>query len=212
MVREPLRLPHESHATRRGSASRRRPPPRRICDPTRRTDSRLQPQRLLAHLRSSLAEGRPQRERRSLAVALQRQKQQHRRTRGLERRGVASSCEPPGAGRPGPGGARASAVRARLPFARTKNIARRSDRSRDGARRGAARGRHHRKNARLINAPMILAAWRGIEKPAAALIEATSEEAARRQWSSNNYARSVLYNGLGRHEEARDAAWEADAA
>jgi DNA-binding CsgD family transcriptional regulator len=41
------------------------------------------------------------------------------------------------------------------------------------------------------------------------LIEATSEEAAARRWTSNNYARSVLYNGLGRHEAARDAAWEA---
>ena len=25
---------------------------------------------------------------------------------------------------------------------------------------------------------------------------------------SNNYARAVLYNGLGRHDAARDAAWE----
>jgi DNA-binding CsgD family transcriptional regulator len=41
------------------------------------------------------------------------------------------------------------------------------------------------------------------------LIEATSEEAAARRWTSNNYARAVLYNGLGRHDAARDAAWEA---
>ncbi len=64
-------------------------------------------------------------------------------------------------------------------------------------------------NAPLVNAPMILAAWRGHEAQASELIEATSEEAAARQWTSNNYARSVLYNGLGRHEAARDAAWEA---
>jgi DNA-binding CsgD family transcriptional regulator len=61
----------------------------------------------------------------------------------------------------------------------------------------------------LVNAPMILAAWRGDEARASELIDATSEEAAARRWTSNNYARSVLYNGLGRHDAARDAAWEA---
>jgi DNA-binding CsgD family transcriptional regulator len=64
-------------------------------------------------------------------------------------------------------------------------------------------------NPALVNAPMILAAWRGDEAGASQLIEATSEEAAARRWTSNNYARSVLYNGLGRHDAARDAAWEA---
>jgi DNA-binding CsgD family transcriptional regulator len=64
-------------------------------------------------------------------------------------------------------------------------------------------------NPALVNAPMILAAWRGHEAQASELIEATSEEAATRRWTSNNYARSVLYNGLGRHDAARDAAWEA---
>ena len=64
-------------------------------------------------------------------------------------------------------------------------------------------------NPALVNAPMILAAWRGHEARASELIEATSEEAAARRWTSNNYARSVLYNGLGRHDAARDAAWEA---
>jgi len=64
-------------------------------------------------------------------------------------------------------------------------------------------------NAALVNAPMILAAWHGHEARASELIEATSEEAAARRWTSNNYARSVLYNGLGRHDAARDAAWEA---
>ena len=61
----------------------------------------------------------------------------------------------------------------------------------------------------LVNAPMILAAWRGHEPQASELIEASSAEAATRRWTSNNYARSVLYNGLGRHDDARDAAWEA---
>jgi DNA-binding CsgD family transcriptional regulator/tetratricopeptide (TPR) repeat protein len=64
-------------------------------------------------------------------------------------------------------------------------------------------------NPALVNAPMILAAWRGHEAQASELIEASSEEATRRGWTSNNYARSLLYNGLGRHEEARDAAWKA---
>jgi DNA-binding CsgD family transcriptional regulator len=64
-------------------------------------------------------------------------------------------------------------------------------------------------NPALVNAPMVLAAWRGHEEQASELIEATSEEAAARRWTSNNYARSVLYNGLGRHDAARDAAREA---
>jgi DNA-binding CsgD family transcriptional regulator len=64
-------------------------------------------------------------------------------------------------------------------------------------------------NPALVNAPMILAAWRGHEPQASELIEATSEEAAARRWTSNNYARAVLYNGLGRHDAARDAAWKA---
>jgi DNA-binding CsgD family transcriptional regulator len=64
-------------------------------------------------------------------------------------------------------------------------------------------------NPALVNAPMILAAWRGHEGQASELIEATAAEAATRRWTSNNYARSVLYNGLGRHDAARDAAWEA---
>jgi DNA-binding CsgD family transcriptional regulator len=64
-------------------------------------------------------------------------------------------------------------------------------------------------NLPLVNAPMILAAWRGQEERASELIEATAEEAAARQWTSNAYARSVLYNGLGRHDAARDAAREA---
>ena len=64
-------------------------------------------------------------------------------------------------------------------------------------------------NAPPVNGAMILAAWRGDEAQASGLIEATSEESARRGWSSNNYARAVLSNGLGRHDVASDAAWEA---
>jgi DNA-binding CsgD family transcriptional regulator len=64
-------------------------------------------------------------------------------------------------------------------------------------------------NPALVNAPMILDAWRGHEAQASELIDATSEEAATRRWTSNNYAKSVLYNGLGRHDAAREAAWEA---
>jgi len=64
-------------------------------------------------------------------------------------------------------------------------------------------------NPALVNAPMILAAWRGHEGQASELIEASAAEAATRRWTSNTYARSVLYNGLGRHDAARDAAWEA---
>jgi DNA-binding CsgD family transcriptional regulator len=64
-------------------------------------------------------------------------------------------------------------------------------------------------NPPLVNGPMILAAWRGDEVEASALIEATSEESAQRGWTSNNYARAVLCNGIGRHDAALDAAWEA---
>ena len=64
-------------------------------------------------------------------------------------------------------------------------------------------------NTPLVNGPMVLAAWRGDEAQASDLIEATSDESTRRGWTSNNYARSVLFNGLGRHDAASDAAWEA---
>ena len=64
-------------------------------------------------------------------------------------------------------------------------------------------------NPPLVSAPMILAAWRGQESQASELIEASFEEAARQGWTSNNYARCVLYNGLGRHDAALEAACEA---
>jgi DNA-binding CsgD family transcriptional regulator len=64
-------------------------------------------------------------------------------------------------------------------------------------------------NRELVNAPVVLAAWRGQEPRASELISASSEEAAVRRWTSNDYARAVLYNGLGRHDLAREAAREA---
>jgi DNA-binding CsgD family transcriptional regulator len=59
------------------------------------------------------------------------------------------------------------------------------------------------------NAEMTLAAWRGKEAPASALIDARTQEASARGWTVNAYARAVLCNGLGRHDLARDAAWGA---
>ena len=60
---------------------------------------------------------------------------------------------------------------------------------------------------------MTLGAWRGQETPAAELIEATAREAAAsgqgRLVDFAAYASAVLYNGLGRHDAARDAAWRA---
>jgi DNA-binding CsgD family transcriptional regulator len=64
-------------------------------------------------------------------------------------------------------------------------------------------------NPAHVNAPMILAAFRGDEARAAELIDASHEEAVTRRWTSNNYARAVLFNGLGRHDAACDAAWDA---
>jgi DNA-binding CsgD family transcriptional regulator len=61
-------------------------------------------------------------------------------------------------------------------------------------------------NPPLRSARMALAAWRGQEAQALELIEATLDEAAAHGWTLNAYASSVLYNGLGRHDAARDAA------
>ena len=59
----------------------------------------------------------------------------------------------------------------------------------------------------------MLAAWRGQEQEASELIEAATQEAAARGQGRlagfAAYARSVLYNGLGRHDVARDAAGQA---
>jgi DNA-binding CsgD family transcriptional regulator len=60
---------------------------------------------------------------------------------------------------------------------------------------------------------MMLAAWRGQEAQASELIEATVAEATARGLGGlvnlATYASAVLYNGLGRHDAARDAAWRA---
>jgi DNA-binding CsgD family transcriptional regulator len=62
-------------------------------------------------------------------------------------------------------------------------------------------------------AAMPLAAWQGREAPASELIQATSREATARglgrMVNFAAYASSVLDNGLGRYDLARDAAWRA---
>jgi DNA-binding CsgD family transcriptional regulator len=62
-------------------------------------------------------------------------------------------------------------------------------------------------------AAMPLVAWQGQEEPASALIEATSRTATARglgrMVTFADYSSSVLDNGLGRHDSARDAAWRA---
>jgi DNA-binding CsgD family transcriptional regulator len=62
-------------------------------------------------------------------------------------------------------------------------------------------------------AAMALAAWQGQEAQASELIEATSRTATARglgrMVSFADYASSVLYNGLGRHDAGRNAAWRA---
>ena len=66
-------------------------------------------------------------------------------------------------------------------------------------------------NPPLAYTEMMLAAWRGREAQASELIEATLREATAGGLGVNlaTYASSVLYNGLGRHDAARDAAWRA---
>ena len=66
-------------------------------------------------------------------------------------------------------------------------------------------------NPPLVYMEMILAAWRGQEAEASELIEVILQEAAAGGLGvvSATYASSVLNNGLGRHDTARDAAWRA---
>jgi DNA-binding CsgD family transcriptional regulator len=65
-------------------------------------------------------------------------------------------------------------------------------------------------NPPVAIATMMLAAWRGQEPEAAALIEATTREGTvggvGMLVDFADYASAVLYNGLGRHDAARDAA------
>jgi DNA-binding CsgD family transcriptional regulator len=60
---------------------------------------------------------------------------------------------------------------------------------------------------------MALAAWRGQEAQASELIEASLQEGTAlglgRLVDYATHAGAVLYNGLGRHDAARDAAWQA---
>jgi DNA-binding CsgD family transcriptional regulator len=62
-------------------------------------------------------------------------------------------------------------------------------------------------------AAMMLAAWRGQEAQASELIETTLREPSARGLGRlvnlAAYVSAVLYNGLGRHDAARDAAWQA---
>jgi hypothetical protein len=67
------------------------------------------------------------------------------------------------------------------------------------------------RNSPIAYVEMTLAAWRGHEASVSALIEATSGEATvragGRMVNAATHASSVLYNGLGRHDAACDAAW-----
>jgi DNA-binding CsgD family transcriptional regulator len=69
------------------------------------------------------------------------------------------------------------------------------------------------RNPAVGYAEMALAAWRGHEAPAAELIQAVMRDAsARGQGRLVDFAAAasaVLYNGLGRYDAARDAAWRA---
>ncbi len=69
------------------------------------------------------------------------------------------------------------------------------------------------RNPPVADTEVMLAAWRGREPEAGELIEATVQEATPRGLGRlagfAAYARSVLYNGLGRHDVARDATWQA---
>jgi hypothetical protein len=68
-------------------------------------------------------------------------------------------------------------------------------------------------NAPIAYTQMLLAAWRGQEAQASALIEGASREATAhglgRFVALGAHASAVLYNGLGRHDAAREAAWRA---
>jgi DNA-binding CsgD family transcriptional regulator len=68
-------------------------------------------------------------------------------------------------------------------------------------------------NSPITYTEMLLAAWRGHEEHASELIETTLQEATARGLGRfvtlATHARAVLYNGLGRHDAARDAASEA---
>ena len=68
-------------------------------------------------------------------------------------------------------------------------------------------------NPPITDTEVMIATWRGREPDASELIEVAEQEATARGLgrlaSFAAYASSVLYNGLGRHDAARDAAWQA---
>src|SRR5215813_11121221 len=68
-------------------------------------------------------------------------------------------------------------------------------------------------NPPVADTELMLVAWQGREPEASELIEATMQEATARSGGRlagfAAYASSVLYNGLGQHDAARDAAWQA---
>jgi len=68
-------------------------------------------------------------------------------------------------------------------------------------------------NQPVAYSAMTLAAWQGQEAQATGMIEAAMQEATvnylGRLATYADYTSAVLYNGLGRHEAARDAAWRA---
>ena len=68
-------------------------------------------------------------------------------------------------------------------------------------------------NPPAAHTQVMLAAWRGREPEASELVETAMREGTAaglgRLADGAAYASSVLYNGLGRHDAARDAAWRA---
>jgi DNA-binding CsgD family transcriptional regulator len=65
-------------------------------------------------------------------------------------------------------------------------------------------------NPSVVYSELMLAAWRGDEAQGSELIEATLRDASAGGLGrvTGLYASAVLHNGLGRHDVARDAAWE----
>jgi DNA-binding CsgD family transcriptional regulator len=65
-------------------------------------------------------------------------------------------------------------------------------------------------NPSVVHSELMLAAWRGDEAQGSELIEATLRDASAGGLGrvTGLYASAVLHNGLGRHDVARDAAWE----
>ena len=154
--------------------------------------------------------GRHRRRSRPLALARRWQSQHHRRPRAVGRRVLACPGRSPGAVRPRDGRARAPAVRAQLsrqdppPRRRVDHggaAGRRGSPDRGGDREPAARVR--RDDARGLARP----GGTGVGADRGHLAGGDRTRLGRSVIS--HYASSVLDNGLGRHDAARDAAWQA---